>query len=68
MSKFMKIRLEGAELFHASGWKDMTKLTIVAFRNFANAPKKANYKNIPYLICLELLRRDIFLVNGKQNT
>jgi hypothetical protein len=29
----------GAELFHADGQTDMTKLT-VAFRNFANAPKK----------------------------
>jgi hypothetical protein len=33
----MKIRLVGAELFHADGLKDM-KL-IVAFRSFANAPK-----------------------------
>jgi hypothetical protein len=40
----MKIRPVGAELSHADGRKtdrltDMTKL-IVAFRNFANAPKK----------------------------
>jgi len=28
----------GAELFHADGQTDMTKLTIV-FRNFARAPK-----------------------------
>jgi hypothetical protein len=38
----MNIRPEGAELFHADGrtnvQTDMTKL-IVAFRNFANAPK-----------------------------
>ena len=34
----MKIRHVGAELFHADGRTDMTKL-IVAFRNFANAPK-----------------------------
>jgi hypothetical protein len=33
----MKIRPVGAE-FHADGRTDMTKL-IVAFRNFANAPK-----------------------------
>ena len=33
----MKIRLVGAELFHADGRTDM-KL-IVAYRNFANAPK-----------------------------
>ena len=43
----MKIRLVGAELFHADprtdgrrdGRTDMTKL-IVAFRSYANAPKK----------------------------
>jgi hypothetical protein len=35
---FIKIRQVGAELFHADGQMDMTKLT-VAFRNFANAPK-----------------------------
>jgi hypothetical protein len=34
-----KIRPVGAELFHADGWADMTKLT-VALNNFANAPKK----------------------------
>ena len=33
----------GAELFHADGQTDMTKV-IVAFRNFANAPK--NCKNV----------------------
>ena len=41
--KFNKIRPVGAELFHVNGRMDrrthMTKL-IVAFRNFANAPKK----------------------------
>jgi len=40
----MKIRPVRAELFHADGRTDgqpaMTKL-IVAFRNFANAPKRA---------------------------
>jgi hypothetical protein len=34
----MKIRPVGAELFHADGRTDVTKLT-VAFHNFANAPK-----------------------------
>ena len=34
----MKIRSVGAEMFHADGQTDMTKL-IVAFRTFANAPK-----------------------------
>ena len=36
MSNFMKIRPVGSELFHAD--RHMTRL-IVAFRNFANAPK-----------------------------
>jgi hypothetical protein len=40
----MKIRSVGAELFHAQGQTDTTKLTVV-FRNFANAPKNA-YFNI----------------------
>jgi hypothetical protein len=34
----MKIRPVGAELIHADGRTDMTKLT-VAFRHFAKAPK-----------------------------
>jgi hypothetical protein len=38
ISNFMKIRPVGAELFRADWQTDMTKL-IVAFRNFANAPK-----------------------------
>jgi hypothetical protein len=44
VSNVKKMRLVGAELFHADrrmdGQTDMTKLT-VAFRNFANAPTKA---------------------------
>jgi len=35
----MKIRQLGAELIHADGRTDLTKLT-VTFRNFANAHKK----------------------------
>jgi len=35
----MKTRPVGAELFHADGQTDMTKLT-VAFRSFANASNK----------------------------
>jgi hypothetical protein len=35
----MKIGQVGAKLFHVGGQTDMTKL-IVAFLNFANAPKK----------------------------
>jgi hypothetical protein len=47
ISDFKKIRPVGAELFHA-GWRtdgrtDMTKL-IVAFRNFANAPRNMSYR------------------------
>jgi hypothetical protein len=38
ISNFMKIRPVEAELFHADGRTDMTK-PIVAFRNYANAPK-----------------------------
>jgi len=38
ISDFTKIRPVGAELFHADRRTDMTKL-IVAFRNYANAPK-----------------------------
>jgi hypothetical protein len=41
----MKIRPVGGKLFHADGEqtvKNMTKL-LVAFRNFANAPKMANF-------------------------
>jgi hypothetical protein len=34
----MKIRPEGAELFHADRRTGMTKL-VVAFHNFANTPK-----------------------------
>jgi hypothetical protein len=36
----MKIRPEGAELFHADGETDTTKL-IVDFRNIANTPKNS---------------------------
>ena len=37
----MKIRPVGAEFFPEDGRTDVTKL-IVAFRNFANAPKKSS--------------------------
>ena len=38
ISNFMKIRRVGAQLLHADGQTDVRKL-MVAFRNFANAPK-----------------------------
>jgi hypothetical protein len=38
ISNFMKIRLLGAELFHADGQTGLMK-PIVAFRNFANPSK-----------------------------
>ena len=41
----MKIRPIGAELFHADGRTDMTKL-IVAFRHFANGPKNERGSSI----------------------
>jgi hypothetical protein len=44
----MKIRPVGADLLHADGLTDMTKLT-VAFRNFANAPKKGKKKAHTYI-------------------
>jgi hypothetical protein len=44
ISNFMKIRLAGAELFHANREIDITKL-IVVFRSFANAPKKDDSDN-----------------------
>jgi hypothetical protein len=40
MLNFTETRPVKAELFHAGGWTDTTKL-IVAFRYFANAPKNA---------------------------
>ena len=48
ISNFIEIRPVGAELFNAGGrtdgQADMTKL-IIAFRNFANARKKAPLKS-----------------------
>jgi hypothetical protein len=46
ISNFTKILLVGAQFFHAGSWTDrqtdMTEL-IVAFRNFANAPKNSTF-------------------------
>ena len=50
ISSFIKIRPVGAELFHAEtdGRAGMTK-QIVAFRTFANAPKKDHLDIVPLL-------------------
>ena len=45
ISNFMKIHPVGAELFHADRRTEMTKL-IVAFHNFAKAPKNALYEDL----------------------
>jgi hypothetical protein len=45
----MKIRPVGAELFHADGQTDITKI-IVAFRRFGEAPKKVILKLTPELV------------------
>jgi hypothetical protein len=42
ISSFIKIRPVGAELLHADGQTDMTKLT-VAFHNYVNLPKNSTY-------------------------
>jgi hypothetical protein len=48
ISNLIKVCPVGAELFHADGQTDTTKL-IVAFRNFANAPKMTwiSYVRLP---------------------
>jgi len=51
-SDLLKICPLGAELIHAEGWKNMKKL-IVAFRNFANAPKYALKLNTLHGFCFE---------------
>ena len=47
ISKFMKIRPVGAELFHADGQTDVAKV-IVTFRNFANAPRNDSSNRINF--------------------
>lgn len=46
ISHLKKIRPLGAELFHADGQTDVTKLT-AAFHNFANMPKKKPHSGQP---------------------
>jgi hypothetical protein len=52
----MKIRRVGAEIFRAGGQTGTTKLTD-AFRNFTNAPKKADDNHIRAVLQLWALRR-----------
>jgi hypothetical protein len=49
ISSFMKIRPVGEQLYHADGRTDKTNL-IVAFRNFANAPKKGSILYVTYQV------------------
>jgi hypothetical protein len=41
ISNFMKIRLVGADLFHAEGQADRHDEAVVAFHSFANASRTA---------------------------
>ena len=53
ISDFMKIWPVGAELFHADGQTDTTKLTD-AFPNFTNAPKSHTHHWLPVLPASQL--------------
>jgi hypothetical protein len=55
----MKIPSVAAEFFHADWWTDITKL-IVAFRNFANAPKSCTVKLLFYPIVLRYPKEHFF--------
>ena len=57
ISNFMKICSVGAEMFHEDGRADITKL-IIAFRNFANAPKNLsnNTQNCPQSVVEKIYR------------
>jgi hypothetical protein len=55
----MKIHPVGAELFHANGRTDMTKL-IVAFGNFAKAPKNLHCTcRLYYVFCMDVRKTPI---------
>jgi hypothetical protein len=56
----MKIRPMGADLSHVNGRTDITKL-IVAFLNFAKAPKSNVYSSADYdsSLCDRATRRSI---------
>jgi hypothetical protein len=44
----------GAEMFHADGWTDLTKL-MAAFRNFSNAPR-----NLKSQLCIHLMEKRFY--------
>jgi hypothetical protein len=56
ISNLMKIRLVGSELLHGDGLTDeqIDRQTVVAFYNFANAPKNSTFR--PYIKCIFLER------------
>jgi hypothetical protein len=54
----MKICPAGTELFHVDGQTDMTKL-IVAYRNFANAPKTCRRSFDMYMSKVPLISYDL---------
>ena len=60
ISNFIKIRPMGAELFHADGHTDITKL-IVAFCNFANASKNFQHESLlqAFVICFSNLCKTV---------
>ena len=67
---FMKIRPVGTESFHVDGQPDTTKL-MVAFRNFANAPKMWSWHSLwhsyksggicPEFVCRDFVVRESFV-------
>jgi hypothetical protein len=50
----MKINPMGAELSHAEGQTDMPNL-IVAFRNFASAPKSKNFHTLQNVVGVRVI-------------
>ena len=61
VSNFMKILPVGAELFRADRRTDMTKLIIVAFRNFSNAISDQSVMNKEIIpICYEVLKYTVW--------
>ena len=61
---FMKICLVGTELLHADGRKEVAKL-IVAFRNFAYAPKNPTFVERSVICMYRMNRWDSYANNIK---